>query len=229
MHRKWIEVLDGGIDWRTLQDIFVFCIPTTIILSSNHFLQLPPIRNSDPGSHSRHSSSLPTAVRAFASIAIIIQHFFPLSTRVQLLKDVEGRVVTPVWLIRSVTVKPLNCSCPRDNGYFGQRLNWWVFLPPLHWLAVSASRLKLAGFWSLHIHTWCAYRGWSVVSVTTACPESLCGERNLVRRVELVELESKSDDWNEKQSTIVALICPRPRGTQYISSLSPYSPCPPWF
>ena len=45
----------------------------------------------------------------------------------------EGRALTPVWLrmnmIRYIirAVKPLNCSCPRDNGYFGRRLSWWVF------------------------------------------------------------------------------------------------------
>ena len=47
-------------------------------------LALPPSSNSDPGSHSRPSSSLPTSARAFIFIARRSQHFLPSSTRVEL-------------------------------------------------------------------------------------------------------------------------------------------------
>ena len=47
-------------------------------------LALPPTSNSDPGSHSGRSSSLPTSARAFIFIARRIQHFLPSSTRVEL-------------------------------------------------------------------------------------------------------------------------------------------------
>ena len=50
-------------------------------------LALPPSSNSDPGSHSGPSSPLPTTVRAFISIAKIIQRLLPSSTRVELFMD----------------------------------------------------------------------------------------------------------------------------------------------
>ena len=46
-------------------------------------LALPPSSSSDPGSHSGPSSSLPNTVRGLIFIAIIIQRFLPLLTRVE--------------------------------------------------------------------------------------------------------------------------------------------------
>ena len=47
-------------------------------------LPLPPTGSSDPGSHSRLCSPLPTTVHAFIFIARRIQHFHSWSTRVEL-------------------------------------------------------------------------------------------------------------------------------------------------
>ena len=46
-------------------------------------LALPPSSNSDPGSHSGPSSSLPTSARAYIFTARRIEHFLPSSTRVE--------------------------------------------------------------------------------------------------------------------------------------------------
>ena len=48
-------------------------------------LALPPSSNSDPGSHSGPSSSIPTTVRDFVFVARTLQHFLPPSTRVEML------------------------------------------------------------------------------------------------------------------------------------------------
>ena len=55
-----------------------------IIYHPRTTLALLTSKNSNPGSHSGPSSSLPTSVRAFIFIARRSQHFLPSSTRVEL-------------------------------------------------------------------------------------------------------------------------------------------------
>ena len=60
---------------------FFFLHPTVYYPRTT--LALPPSSNSDPGSHSGPTSSLPTLARAFIFIARRSQYFLPSSTRVE--------------------------------------------------------------------------------------------------------------------------------------------------
>ena len=92
----------GGVDWvpnvyntRTrdmysstnialgLDSTALFFISTSFIIFAL-LAPAPSLRNSDPGSHSRHTSPLPTTVRAYISIATRVQYCLPSSTRVEL-------------------------------------------------------------------------------------------------------------------------------------------------
>ena len=57
----------------------------SIAISWHCFLEFPPLRNSNPGSNSRHSSPAPHyvyTVRVFVFVARITRRFLPSSTRV---------------------------------------------------------------------------------------------------------------------------------------------------
>ena len=69
-----LSKLDAGV-------AFFFLYP---VYYPRNSLALPPSSNSDLGSHSGCSSSLPTSARAFIFIARRTQHFLPSSTRVEL-------------------------------------------------------------------------------------------------------------------------------------------------
>ena len=66
-----------------LCNIFSFLFIPLIILAPLS-RSLPVVSNSDPGSHSGPSASLPTSARAFIFISRRSQHFLPSSTRVEL-------------------------------------------------------------------------------------------------------------------------------------------------
>ena len=63
-------------------------------------LQLPPFRNSDPGSHSGHFPP-PITVHAFILIAARVEHSLPWSTRVELCVHTLGALSSHFFLTRA--------------------------------------------------------------------------------------------------------------------------------